>query len=225
MGRKDRSTMDPEERRQAFLTAASAETRRVLVTLLFTDLVRSTEQLVTLGDRRWRRVLEAHHAASRELFSRFGGREVDCAGDGFFAWFDTATGAVCCGAAVVESARALGLLVRAGLHTGECEPLAERLCGVAVHTAARLAQVAEPGEVLVTTTVRDVVAGSGLRFADRGEHSLKGLPGTRRLYAFDGPVTVSDDAHPPVVVRATASPARKRGPRTAAYSGRRATGR
>lgn len=220
--------MDQEERYQAFATAASAEMRRVLVTLLFSDLVRSTEQLVKLGDRRWKRLLEAHHAEARELFARFGGHEVDCAGDGFFASFDTATQAVCCGAAVVDSADSLGLRVRVGLHTGECEPLGERLSGVAVHTASRLAQVAQAGEVLVSSTVRDVVRGSGLHFRDRGEHSLKGLPGMRHLYAFSGlgpDVETDRELVQPVVLRATGRRGGRAGPRTAAYSGRRAQSR
>ena len=169
--------MDHEERYLEAVTAAEAEVSRVLVTLLFTDIVGSTERAAELGDRAWMRLVEAHHATVRELFTRFDGREVDCAGDGFFATFDTASSAIGCGDAITSSVRPLGLEVRAGLHTGECEHRGGRFRGIAVHTAARLARLAEPGEVLVTATVRDVVAGSGIRFEDRGSRTLKGVPG------------------------------------------------
>ena len=163
-----------------------ARSSRVLVTLLFTDIVGSTDRVAELGDRAWLRLVERHHAKVRGLLARFGGYEVDCAGDGFFATFDTATSAIGCGEAITTSVRPLGLEVRAGLHTGECERLESSIRGIAVHTAARLAKLAQPGEVLVTATVRDVVAGSGIRFAERGSHGLKGLPGLWELYAVAG---------------------------------------
>jgi class 3 adenylate cyclase len=159
---------------------------RVLVTLLFTDLVGSTELAAELGDRRWRGLLERHHATVRDLLQRFRGREVDCSGDGFFAAFDTATHAVTCGFSLTEALWALGLPVRVGLHTGECERFGEKVSGLAVHAAARVSRVARPREVLVTSTVRDVVRGSGLRFEERGGHALKGLPGVWQLFAAVG---------------------------------------
>ena len=158
------------------------EASRVLITLLFTDIVGSTDLAATLGDRRWLRLVETHHARVRELLARFSGYEVDCAGDGFFATFDTATKAICCGEAIRSTVGSLGLEVRAGLHTGECECVNGAFRGIAVHTAARLVKLALPGEVLVTATVRDVVAGSGIRFEDRGVRTLRGVPGVWRLY-------------------------------------------
>ena len=177
--------MDREEGTK-LAVGTEGKTSRVLVTLLFTDLVGSTELAVKLGDRRWRDVLEQHHATVRELLDGFHGREVDCAGDGFFATFDTATNAVCCGFSLTQSLRLLGLEVRIGLHTGECERFDEKVSGVAVHTAARLSRLARPGEVLVTGTVKDVVAGSGLRFEERDTCTLKGLPGAWQLFAAVG---------------------------------------
>jgi class 3 adenylate cyclase len=155
---------------------------RILITLLFTDIVGSTGVAAAMGDRGWLRLVEAHHAKVRELLARFKGNEVDCAGDGFFATFETATSAIGCGDAIRSSVGSLGLEVRAGLHTGECERVAGRVRGIAVHTAARLVRLARSGEVLVTATVRDVVAGSGIRFEDRGARRLKGVPGMWRLY-------------------------------------------
>jgi class 3 adenylate cyclase len=212
--------VDHEE--QYLETSTGADVRRVLVTLLFTDIVGSTERAARLGDRRWLRLVEAHHATVREHLTGFRGREVDCAGDGFFATFDTASNAIACGLAVTASVRALGLEVRAGLHTGECDQLGERVRGIAVHTAARLARLASPGEVLVTATVRDVVAGSGVRFEDRGVQALRGVPGLWRLYA----VAARDErsAGSPTSL-ATGSGRRidrsRRGPRTSAYAGPR----
>ncbi|MFI5372863.1 MAG: adenylate/guanylate cyclase domain-containing protein, partial [Candidatus Eisenbacteria bacterium] len=207
------------------VTSAEARASRVLVTLLFTDIVGSTERAAALGDRAWLELIEAHHTTVRQLFARFNGREVDCAGDGFFATFATATSAIGCGDAITESVRLLGLEVRAGLHTGECEHLDGRVRGIAVHTAARLARLAQPGEVLVTATVRDVVAGSGIRFEDRGARTLKGIPGLWRLYA----VASGDQRAPdtPVVPygrrdgRRSERSGWQAGPRTAAYSGTR----
>jgi class 3 adenylate cyclase len=214
--------MDHEERYLEAVTAGEAEVSRVLVTLLFTDIVGSTARAAELGDRAWMRVVEAHHVTVRELFTRFDGREVDCAGDGFFATFETASNAIGCGDAITASVRRLGLEVRAGLHTGECERQGGRFRGIAVHTAARLVRLAQPSEVLVTATVRDVVAGSGIRFEDRGARTLKGVPGLWRLYA----VADRQPLDPPALTdrhRDRARSARsgwRAGPRTAAYSGR-----
>jgi class 3 adenylate cyclase len=157
--------------------------RRVLTTVLFTDVVDSTGRVCELGDRSWTDVLRMHHARFRDRLSLFGGREVDAAGDGFLAAFDVPTHAVAFACAFHEGVVDLRLEVRTGVHTGECELEDGRLRGVAVHVGARLAGLARPGEVLVSSTVRDVVAGSGLRFVDRGLHELRGVPGQRRLFA------------------------------------------
>ena len=170
------------EERYSAATSDGAQ-RRVLVTLLFTDLVGSTRLAATLGDRRWTLLLRAHHARVRDLLDRWGGCEVDDAGDGFFATFDAATPAVRCASAVSGSLAELGLKARAGLHTGECVRDDGRVRGVAVHAGARVVRHAGPDEVLVTRTVRDVVAGSDLEFEDRGSHELRGLPGQWQLYA------------------------------------------
>jgi class 3 adenylate cyclase len=159
------------------------EPERVLATVLFTDIVGSTARAVELGDRKWRELVAEHHRAIRRELARFRGRELDTAGDGFFAAFDGPARGVRCACAVSDSVRELGLDVRAGLHTGECEVLDGKIGGIAVHIGARVAAEAGPGEVLVSQTVRDLVAGSGLEFAERGETELKGLPGTWRLYA------------------------------------------
>jgi class 3 adenylate cyclase len=158
---------------------------RALLTLLFTDLVASTEIATRLGDRGWRDLLEQHHAVVRRELSRFGGREVDTAGDGFFAAFDGPARAIRCAQAVVDGVRSLGLEIRAGVHTGEVEVLEDKVAGIAVNIAARVAGSAASGEVLVSATVRDLVAGSGLTFEPRGETVLKGIPGTRPLYAVE----------------------------------------
>jgi class 3 adenylate cyclase len=160
---------------------------RALATVLFTDLVGSTEQAAQLGDRRWRDLLEQHHAAVRRELVRFDGREVDTAGDGFFATFDGPARAIRCAQAVVESVRPLGLDVRAGLHTGEVELADGKVAGIAVNIGARVAGRADAGEVLVSGTVKDLVAGSGLVFEDRGgTAALKGVPGEWRLFAVVG---------------------------------------
>jgi len=156
---------------------------RVLATVLFTDLVGSTEQARELGDRRWRELLEAHHAAVRRELVRFGGREIDTAGDGFLAAFDGPARAIRCANAVVDSVEGLGLQIRAGVHTGECEVHGDKLAGLAVHVGARVAAQAAPGEVLVSNTVQDLIAGSGIELEDRGLFALRGLEGERRLYA------------------------------------------
>jgi class 3 adenylate cyclase/pimeloyl-ACP methyl ester carboxylesterase len=168
-----------------FLTGVreSPEPDRVLATVLFTDIVGSTERATQLGDRRWRELLEAHHSAVRRQLERFRGRELDTAGDGFLASFDGPARAIRCAGAAIEAVRRLGLDIRAGVHTGECEVVGDKLAGIAVHIGARVAGQAGPGEVLVSSTVRDLVAGSGLVFEDRGAAALKGVPGEWRLYA------------------------------------------
>jgi pimeloyl-ACP methyl ester carboxylesterase len=166
-----------------------AEPDRVLATVLFTDIVGSTAKATELGDRAWRELLEQHHRLIRRELTRFHGSELDVAGDGFFARFDGPARAVRCACAIANEVRELGLELRAGLHTGECELVDGKVGGIAVHIGARVAKEAQPGEVLVSSTVKDLVAGSGLRFRDRGLTSLKGVPDEWRLYAVDG----SDD--------------------------------
>jgi class 3 adenylate cyclase len=158
----------------------------VLATVLFTDLVSSTETAVELGDRAWKDVLAAHQRLVRQELGRFRGTEVDTAGDGFFCRFDGPARAIACARRIVEGARSLGLDVRAGVHTGECELVGEKIAGIAVVTGSRISSLAAPGEVLVSSTVKDLVAGSGFAFDERGEHELKGVPGTWRLYAVAG---------------------------------------
>jgi class 3 adenylate cyclase len=164
-------------------TRPAEELDRVLATVLFTDIVDSTKRAVELGDRRWRQLLNTHDAAVRRELERFRGREVDTAGDGFFATFDGPARAVRCAISIGDAVRELGLDLRAGIHTGECELDGPKVRGIAVHTGARVASLAAPGEVLVSRTVKDLVAGSGLDFVDRGVHELKGVPGEWRLYA------------------------------------------
>jgi class 3 adenylate cyclase len=157
----------------------------VLTTVLFTDLVGSTERVVALGDRRWYELLERYQALVRRELARFGGREVDTAGDGCFATFDSPARAIGCAGAIGAGARRLGLAVRAGVHAGECEVVGPRVRGIAVHVGARVAAHARAGEVLVSGTVKAVVAGSDIRFRDRGRHALKGLPGEWHLFAAE----------------------------------------
>jgi class 3 adenylate cyclase len=170
---------------EEFLTGAreGPQLDRVLATVLFTDIVDSTRRAADLGNAAWRHVLERHDALVRSQLGRFHGREVKQTGDGFLARFDGPARAIRCAQAISESARELGVEVRAGLHTGECELIGDDLGGVAVHVAARVSAQAGPGEVLVSGTVRDLVMGSGITLADRGEHDLKGVPGTWRLFA------------------------------------------
>ena len=156
---------------------------RVLATVLFTDIVGSTERAAEVGDRAWRELLERHNNLVRRQLIRFRGREIDTAGDGFVASFDGPARAIHCAQAIVDGVHALGLEVRAGLHTGECELVDGKVVGIAVHTGARVAAEAGPSEVLVSSTVKDLVAGSGLAFQDRGAHELKGVPGEWRLYS------------------------------------------
>jgi class 3 adenylate cyclase/dienelactone hydrolase len=155
---------------------------RVLATVMFTDIARSTERAAEMGDARWRELLNNYYAAVRKELSVFRGREVNTAGDGLLATFDGPNRAIRCACSVRERLRPLGLEVRTGLHTGECELIGDDVGGIAVHIAARVAATAEPNEVLVSSTVRDLVAGSGIRFADRGMHGLKGVPGEWRLF-------------------------------------------
>jgi len=161
------------------------EKDRVLATVLFTDIVGSTAKAVELGDRAWRETLERHHALIRRQLVRFQGTELDTAGDGFFASFDGPARAIRCACAITESVRELGLDVRAGLHTGECELMNSKVGGIAVHIGARVAAAAGPGDVLVSQTVKDLVAGSGIAFEERGVAELKGVPGEWRLYAVE----------------------------------------
>jgi class 3 adenylate cyclase len=156
---------------------------RMLVTILFTDIVESTRAATRLGDRRWRDALEEHNELVRRALDRHGGREVDRAGDGFLATFDGPARAIRCAQEVVTSSRDAGLEIRAGIHTGEVEVVEQGIGGIAVHIGARVAAKAQPGEVLVTRTVRDLVAGSDLRFTARGTQTLRGVEGRWRLYA------------------------------------------
>ena len=169
---------------EAFLTGVRPHPAldRVLATVLFTDIVGSTELTADLGDRRWRVLLEDHNAVVRRERGRFRGRELNTAGDGFLATFDGPARAV----SIRDAARALGLQIRFGLHTGELELAGSEIRGIAVHTGARVAGKAAPGEVLASSTVKDLVAGSGLEFEDRGSHELKGVPGEWHLYAVAG---------------------------------------
>jgi pimeloyl-ACP methyl ester carboxylesterase len=163
-------------------TRPTHEPERVLLTLLFTDLVGSTERAAELGDQRWRQLLEEHNAAVRRTLERFGGREVDRAGDGFLATFDGPARAVRAGLAIVSELERLGLPVRGAVHTGEVELLGQGIGGIAVHAAARVAALATGAQILATRTVRDLTVGSELVFAEHGEHSLRGVPGTWELF-------------------------------------------
>jgi class 3 adenylate cyclase len=169
---------------EEFLTGSRSDVEpdRVLATVLFTDIVDSTGRAAAIGDREWRELLARHNAAAREEIARFRGRAVKSLGDGFLATFDGPARGVRCAAAIAGRVRSLGIEVRSGLHTGEIELTEDDVAGIAVHTAARVAELAASGEVLVSSTVRDLVAGSGLAFEDRGSHSLKGLPEPLRLF-------------------------------------------
>jgi class 3 adenylate cyclase/pimeloyl-ACP methyl ester carboxylesterase len=168
-----------------FLTGQQAEVDddRVLATVLFTDIVDSTKRAVELGDRDWRALLDAHDAVVRAQLDRFRGREVNTSGDGFLATFDGPQRAIRCAMAIREAVHALGIEVRAGLHTGECELRGDDIGGIAVHIGARVSALAGPSDVLVSSTLRDLVIGSGLEFEDRGTHQLKGVPGDWHLFA------------------------------------------
>jgi class 3 adenylate cyclase len=154
----------------------------VLTTVLFTDVVKSTELAASLGDKVWRDLLQEHHVLVRRELSRFRGQERDTAGDGFFATFDGPARAIRCAQAVIEDASGLGLDIRAGVHTGECQLHDGKVAGIAVSLGSRVSALAQPREVLVSSTVRDLVAGSGIEFEDRGEQELRGVPGRWRLY-------------------------------------------
>ena len=192
-GRDDRLWLGDQAPVQAAVDAFVAEVgrerselERVLATVLFTDIVSSTEKAAELGDRVWRTLVERHHAHVRALLERHRGVEVDTAGDGFFATFDGPARAIRCARAIVEAVRPLGIEVRAGLHTGECETIDGKVGGIAVNIGARVGAAASPSEVLVSQTVKDLVVGSGAEFEERGERELKGIPGTWRLYAVTG---------------------------------------
>ena len=159
------------------------EPNRVLATVVFTDIVGSTGKAAELGDARWREVLQQHHSAIRRQLSRYGGKEVDTSGDGFFARFEGPARAIRCAQTIREVVGDLGLSLRIGLHTGECEIVDGKVTGIAVHIGARIAEAAEPDEVLVSSTVKDLVAGSGLQFEARGAAAMKGVPGDWQLYA------------------------------------------
>jgi class 3 adenylate cyclase len=156
---------------------------RVLATVLFTDIVDSTRRAAEIGDRDWHALLDAHDAVVRSQLARFRGREVNTSGDSFLAMFDGPQRAIRCAMAIRDAVQALGIEVRAGLHTGECEVRGEDIGGIGVHIGARVSALAEPNDVLVSSTLRDLVIGSGLEFADRGTHQLKGVPGEWRLFA------------------------------------------
>jgi class 3 adenylate cyclase len=170
---------------EEFLTGArrASQPDRVLATVLFTDIVGSTPKLVELGDRGWRELLDRHDIAVRRQLDRFSGREVGSTGDGFFATFDGPGRAVQCACAIRDAVAALGLAIRAGVHTGEVEVRGTDVAGMAVHIGARIGALAGAGEVLVSRTVKDLVVGSGITFDDRGEHELRGVPGTWPVYA------------------------------------------
>jgi class 3 adenylate cyclase/pimeloyl-ACP methyl ester carboxylesterase len=170
---------------EEFLTGArhARMESRVLATVMFTDIVGSTERAAELGDSTWRDLLQAHYEVIRTELEHFRGREIDTAGDGFLASFDGPARAVRCAGEISQSVRSLGLEIRAGLHTGEIELVGDDVRGIAVHIGARVSAMARPGEVLVSSTVKDLVAGSGIEFEDRGTHQLKGVPGEWRLYS------------------------------------------
>jgi class 3 adenylate cyclase len=171
-----------------FLTGHQAEVPddRVLATVLFTDIVDSTRRAADIGDRDWHALLDAHDAVVRSQLSRFRGREVNTSGDGFLAMFDGPQRAIRCAMAIRDAVQALGIEVRAGLHTGECEVRGDDIGGIAVHIGARVSALAAANDVLVSSTLRDLVIGSGIEFEDRGAHELKGVPGEWRLFAVAG---------------------------------------
>jgi len=168
-----------------FLTGQRADVAddRVLATVLFTDIVDSTRRAAEMGDRDWRALLDAHDAVVRSQLARFRGREVNTSGDGFLAMFDGPQRAIRCAMAIRDAVQALGIEVRAGLHTGECEVRGSDISGIGVHIGARVSALAGPCDVLVSSTLRDLVIGSGIEFEDRGAHDLKGVPGEWRLFA------------------------------------------
>jgi len=174
-----------------FLTGQQADVAddRVLATVLFTDIVDSTRRAAEMGDRDWHALLDAHDAVVRAQLNRFRGREVNTSGDGFLAMFDGPQRAIRCAMAIRDAVQALGIEIRAGLHTGECEVRGDDIGGIAVHLGARVSALAGPNDVLVSSTLRDLVIGSGLAFEDRGTHQLKGVPGEWRLSAVESQAT------------------------------------
>ena len=178
--------LDEIERFVAGVRDQEADLDRVLATVMFTDIVGSTAKAAELGDRGWGDLVERHHGTVRALLGRFRGKEIDTAGDGFFATFDGPARAVRCAEAIGDAVQDLGLEVRAGVHTGEVETIAGKVGGIAVNVGARIASLAAPSEVLVSQTVRDLVSGSGLSFEDAGEHELKGVPDRWHLYRAVG---------------------------------------
>jgi class 3 adenylate cyclase len=159
---------------------------RILTTVLFTDIVGSTELVATMGDQRWRSLLDAHDRAVRKQFWQFRGTEINTTGDGFIASFDGPARAIRCAKAITDATEKLGVQLRLGMHSGECEVRGDDLGGLAVHIAAHVRALALAGEILVSGMVRDLVAGSGIEFEDRGEHELKGVPGSSKLFAVQG---------------------------------------
>jgi len=172
-----------------FLTGHQADVAddRVLATVLFTDIVDSTRRAAEMGDRDWHALLDAHDVVVRSQLSRFRGREVNTSGDGFLAMFDGPQRAIRCAMSIRDAVQALGIEVRAGLHTGECEVRGDDIGGIGVHIGARVSALAGANEVLVSSTLRDLVIGSGLEFEERGAHALKGVPGEWRLFAVASP--------------------------------------
>ena len=169
---------------EEFLTGTRHEREpdRMLATVMFTDIVDSTQRAADMGDRHWRDLLERHDQLFRRSLERHRGREIKRTGDGFLATFDGPARAIRCAASITEAVEELGLELRAGLHTGECEVMSDDLGGLAVHIAARVMSHADAGEVLVSSTVKDLVVGSGIDFEDRGTHDLRGVPGDWRLF-------------------------------------------
>jgi class 3 adenylate cyclase len=170
---------------ERFLSEGRIDTapERVLTTVLFTDIVDSTSKAAEIGDQQWRELLEAHHATVRAQLARYSGNEIRSTGDGFFATFAGPARAIACAHKAVNAVGELGLDIRVGIHTGEVEVIGGRVEGIAVHIGARIAAEAKPCEVLVSSIVRDLAAGSGIDFEDRGDHALRGVPGTWRLFA------------------------------------------
>lgn len=180
--------------------------QRVLQTVLFTDIVKSTERLTEVGDAGWRTLVQRHHTLVRAEIRRHRGREVDNAGDGFLVAFDQPLDAVLCAIAIVRGVRRIGIDVRAGVHTGEVERIGGKIGGISVHTAARIMALAQPGEILVSSTVQDLIAGSGTAFVDRGTHELRGVAAERRLFG----VVVPEDASTPTASAEPEAPSRAR---------------
>jgi class 3 adenylate cyclase len=185
----------PLDEIETFLTGAAppGDMDRVLASVLFTDIVASTDTAVALGDRRWREVLDDHDHLALAQVDRFRGRLIKATGDGVLATFDGPARAIRCACALRDAAQGIGVELRAGIHTGEVEQRGEDVGGIAVHIAARVQATALPSEVIVSRTVADLVAGSGIAFSDRGERRLKGVPGEWRLLAVDDPYGKAGD--------------------------------